>query len=317
MLKTGNELHRGSTHARTLLRLLVLGVCTGALFFTSCQTLPLNQYPAASPAGTPSHRNPEAQFPQSSATAGPETIFIPSPFVNDVSGRRTALIIGNKDYTKYNKLPNTINDTSDLAAALKQLGFEVTLQQNLDLGAMQEQIDNFKSKLQNNNGNYETVLFYFAGHGAQVDGKDYLVPINNDGDIENDINNNSYLLDKAIDNICLAKCPMNIIIIDACRDNPLAMSWGRSVPAVGLVIRQSSPQMFLIYSAKGGTVARDGDGEKNSPFAKYLLRYMTQPGLGIRELFKKVRDGVSTETHGKQEVTFQQIGENEKILVLP
>ncbi len=302
-------------------RLVVIGVCCAIVFLASCVAQPMKQ---DSEGLSGRALNKEMAQGGGNGSPGPGATEAASPLGaslnqtaqgDNIPKRRAALIIGNGEYVHYGKLPNVKNDTSALAVMLTSLGFDVTIKKDLDLGDMKEEIDLFENRLEREK--YDTALFYFAGHGAQVGGKDYLCAVRADIENEDQIKDKAYLLDMAIDKICGAKCRVNIIIIDACRDNPFMKGlWGRPVPTVGLIVRAVSAEMFLAYSVTGGTTARDGSGE-NSPFAKYLLRYIAEPGLSIDGLFMKVRDGVQKETGGKQEVTFRQVGANERILVVP
>jgi tetratricopeptide (TPR) repeat protein len=186
-------------------------------------------------------------------------------------GLRYALIIGNAEYSEFNKLTNTSNDARDIASALEKAGFIVNLLLNADRRQMQESIIQFRDNLSKNPQKTEGFIWY-AGHGIQHLGENYLIPLNSG------IRHVDYLETDAIpftflmNNLKRAGNKTNIVVLDACRNNPLAGSRGgsRGLTVVGY---EAIPQSTLIlYSTAANEEASDGaTGERNSPFARAFL----------------------------------------------
>jgi formylglycine-generating enzyme required for sulfatase activity len=207
--------------------------------------------------------------------------------------QRQALVIGNSVYG-FSPLKNPVNDASDMAVALQKLGFTVTLKKNVNLKDMEESIQDFGNRLKKGG----VGLFYFAGHGLQAGGVNYLVPIGARIEKESDIKYEAIDAGRILDEMAEANNGLNIVILDACRDNPFSRKF-RSA-ARGLAILGSAPTgTYISYSTGPGQVALDGDG-RNSPFAAALLEYMKEPGLSIEQVFKNVRHKLGRETSGKQ-----------------
>ncbi|MBI4642094.1 MAG: caspase family protein [Candidatus Tectomicrobia bacterium] len=206
--------------------------------------------------------------------------------------RRTALVIGNAAY-EVGPLRNPVNDAIDMAMTLRQLGFEVTLLRDVDLRAMEEAIDAFSLQLRQGG----VGLFYFAGHGVQVNGENYFIPVGARIDKETDVKYEAMHIGRVLDNVSDAGNDMNIIILDACRNNPFARSW-RSRQR-GLAVVQASRGVLIAYATAPGDVSSDGN-ERNGTYTKHLLRYMTAPGLSLEQMFKQVREAVVKETGGRQ-----------------
>src|SRR5262244_3228724 len=140
-----------------------------------------------------------------------------------VAERRTALVIGNAAYD-FGSLRNPVNDATDITAALRQLGFDVTLQLNADLRGMHEAIDTFSHQLRQGGAG----LFYFAGHGVQVGGENYLIPIRARISRQQDVQYEAVPVGRILGGMEDAENQLNIIILDACRDNPWARQWRSS-----------------------------------------------------------------------------------------
>ena len=203
--------------------------------------------------------------------------------------RRTALVIGNSTYSS-GPLKNPVNDAADMAAMLKKLGFSVTLKKDASLQEMDEAIEAFGNRLKRGG----VGLFYYAGHGVQVNGANYLLPIGAKINKEADVKYQAVDANKILDEMATANNGLNIVMLDACRDNPFARSFRNA--ARGLAIVSSAPSgIFISYSTSPGNVARDGDG-RNSPFTEALLQYMLAPGLTISDVFINVRTKVKKET---------------------
>ncbi len=206
---------------------------------------------------------------------------------------KTALVIGNSNYQS-SPLTNPVNDATDIAEKLRYLGFEVFDKFDLNRKQMRNAIREFGQTLKQKGG---AGIFFYAGHGIQVKGENYLIPVGADIQSEFEVPDESVqanLLLRALEN---AGNPLNIVVLDACRDNPFARSFRSS--AKGLARMEGGVGTLIAYSTGPGNVAMDGEG-RNSPYTKYLLKYMTQTGLSIEQVFKRVRVGVEKDSGGRQ-----------------
>jgi len=203
--------------------------------------------------------------------------------------RRIALVIGNSSYDT-GPLKNPVNDATDMAAALQKLGFTVILKKNANLQTMEEALEDFGNRLKRGG----VGLFYYAGHGIQANGANYLIPIGVKINKESDIRYKGLDAGRILAEMENANNGLNIVMLDACRDNPFARSF-RSA-ARGLAVVGTAPTgTFISYSTSPGQVARDGDG-RNSPYTKALIRYIKEPGLTINDVFIKVRQELHKDT---------------------
>ena len=207
--------------------------------------------------------------------------------------KRTALVIGNGAYSSA-PLKNPVNDATDIAATLKRLGFDVILKKNASMQDMDNAIRDFGSRLKHGGEG----LFFYAGHGVQIGGKNYLIPIGAKIDKETDAKYQAIDAEMILDEMADAGNNVNIMVLDACRDNPL----GRSLRGAGrgLAIISDAPQgMLITYSTSPGKTAADGEG-RNSPYTAALIKYMTEPGQPVEQVFKKVRQTLTAQSGGKQ-----------------
>ncbi len=203
--------------------------------------------------------------------------------------QRLALVIGNNQYDT-GRLKNPVNDATDMAAALQRLGFTVVLKKNARQREMEEAIQDFGNRLKRGG----VGLFYYAGHGIQVNGVNYLIPIKAAINKESDVKYEAVDANRVLDEMGNANNGLNIVILDACRDNPFARSFRNA--GRGLAIVSTAPAgTFISYSTGPGQVARDGAG-RNSPYTAALLQYMREPGLPIEDVFKGVRQKLRKET---------------------
>ncbi|MEE9337867.1 MAG: caspase domain-containing protein [Methylococcaceae bacterium] len=210
-----------------------------------------------------------------------------------IAGPKTALVIGNSNYDSI-PLANPVNDAVDIAKKLKLLGFEVIHRNDLTRKQMRNVFREFGEKLKTKGG---TGIFFYAGHGMQVSGKNYLIPIGADIQSEFEVPDESVEADLLLRALDDAKNSLNIVVLDACRDNPFSRSFRSSVK--GLARMEGGTGTLIAYSTGPGHVAMDGQG-RNSPYTKHLLKYMTQAGLSIEQVFKRVRVGVEEDSEGKQ-----------------
>ena len=211
--------------------------------------------------------------------------------------RRLALVIGNSSY-KVSPLDNPANDANDVAESLKKFGFQTTLMRNATLGQMREATRKFADQLPS----ADVALIYFAGHGIESNRKNYMIPVNADLKFEYELADQGYdagIWLEMLESIRSNNADrVNIVILDACRNNSLigSRNLGR-----GLGKMDAPSGTFLAYSTAPGKVAADGGrGERNSPFTKHLIRAMQQPNQPIEEVFKEVRRNVGKETNGAQ-----------------
>jgi len=204
--------------------------------------------------------------------------------------QRIALIIGNSAYSS-GPLKNPVNDASDMAAMLKKLGFSVTLKQNTNQQEMDESIREFGRQLKRTRG---VGLFFYAGHGIQIGGVNYLLPVNAKIEKESDVRFQSVNADMVLAEMENAENGLNVVILDACRDNPFSRSFRNATRGLALVSNAPSGT-FISYSTGANQVARDGEG-RNSPYTMALLENIAKPGLTINDVFMNVRTKVKKET---------------------
>ncbi|WP_319467012.1 caspase family protein [uncultured Trichococcus sp.] len=212
--------------------------------------------------------------------------------LNVAMDKRYALVIGNGRYSA-SPLKNPGRDAQDVSFALRRLGFTVLQKNDASLREMEQAMDMLHDNLKGGG----VGLFYYAGHGIQVDGKNYLIPtdakISSESDVKYECVDAGRILGKMED----AGNGMNIVILDACRNNPFARSF-RSASR-GLVRMDAPTGSILAYSTAPGSVAADGTG-RNGIYTKHLLQYMLTPGLDLNSVFIRTRMDVIKETGGKQ-----------------
>lgn len=207
---------------------------------------------------------------------------------------RFALIIGNSSYKYVPKLRNPVNDATDIASVLKELGFKVTLKRNVDKETMVNAIRSFGAQLRQGG----TGLFYFAGHGFQYQGRNFLVPVDAKIKTAADIEFESVDANRVLAQMQQANNGVNIVILDACRDNPFAVS-SRTITR-GLARMDSPTGTLIAYATSPGDVAADGKG-RNGTFTKHLLVGLrTKSHLSITDMFTEITGSVFAETGGEQ-----------------
>jgi uncharacterized caspase-like protein len=215
--------------------------------------------------------------------------------------RRVALVIGNSAYKSVPRLANPVNDATLVGGMFKKAGFDV-VDTKLDLSAveMRRALREFAGRTRD----AEVAVVYYAGHGIELDGNNYLIPIDATLETDGDVLDETVALDRALFAIESAK-QLRLVILDACRDNPFAKTMKRTVAsrAVGrglAKIEPTSPNTMIAFAAKAGSTASDGDS-KNSPFSTALVERLPTPGLDLRKAFGFVRDDVLKNTGYKQE----------------
>ena len=211
-----------------------------------------------------------------------------------INEKRLALIIGNADYT-FGSLSNPVNDARAMNEMLRKMGFEVMEFENLNQRDMKKAIDNFGTKLTN----YDVGLFYYAGHGIQANGFNYLIPVEAQLLSYEDIDYDCVRADRVMSKMEYAATDVNIIILDACRNNPFERQWNRAAAGKGLAYMDAPSGSMIAYATSPGRTAADGSG-KNGLYTSILLKYIQQKGLQIEEIFKNVRRDVESQSGGSQ-----------------
>ncbi len=212
------------------------------------------------------------------------------------AGSKLALVIGNADYANMPKLLNPANDAKLIAGNLELLGFKVTLATDRTQAQMKSAIARFSNETENAGADV-IVMFYYAGHGVQIDGTNYLVPVDAGASSATDVVIGAVSATDLLKALELARAKVNVVVLDACRDNPFkATTRGLSR---GLARVDAPAGSIVAYSTAPGQVAQDGS-TANSPYAEALAKHMATPGLSLEEVFRNVRIDVSVSTSGAQ-----------------
>ena len=221
---------------------------------------------------------------------------------NVLAAKRVALVIGNSNYVNATRLTNPANDATDVAHALDNLGFKVVQGLDLELASMQRAVQDFAERLKG----AEVGLLFYSGHGLQVAGINYLVPTNASVRSEADLDFQLLRLDLILKQM-EREAKTNIVILDACRNNPLSRNLARNMGTRstrvgdGLAQIQVGTGTFIAYATQPGNVALDGmAGSRNSPFTAALLQNIPRPRDEIAQLMRKVRRNVMEVTGGEQ-----------------
>jgi Caspase domain len=215
--------------------------------------------------------------------------------------KRVALIIGNSAYKNVVKLPNPVKDSTAIADLFKKANFEVVeARQDLGVNEMKRELRDFSDKARD----ADVAVVFYSGHGIEVDGNNYLVPVDAVLNRDIDVEDEAVSLDRILQVIESAK-RLRLVILDACRDNPFSKTMKRTLGtrSVGrglAKVEPASSDTLIAFAAKAGSTASDGDGA-NSPFTAALLDNMLTPGLDLRIAFGRVRDEVLKKTSNKQE----------------
>ncbi len=214
------------------------------------------------------------------------------------SEKRIALVIGNTNYARADsQLENPENDAEDMAAALEYLGFDVIKKTDLTLKEFKRCVDEFGRNLDK----YNVALFYYSGHGLQFEGENYLVPI--DASIQNyyDIEYDCVALGRIMGKMKAANVKNNIVMLDACRNNPFPKSSGtRALVANGLVIPNNPAGTAVIFSTEEGRTADDASQQRNGLFTGELLQHIKTPDISLSEIVSRTRLEVYNKSNGLQ-----------------
>jgi len=230
--------------------------------------------------------------------------------------KRVALVIGNSAYQKVAKLPNSINDATSVAGMFKLAGFDL-VESKFDVAAndLRRTLRDFGAQSRD----ADIAVIYYAGHGIELDGNNYLVPVDATLETDADVLDETVPLDRLLFAVEPAK-QLRLIILDACRDNPFARTMKHTIASRGIGrglarVEPTIPNTVIAFAAKAGSTASDGDSQ-NSPYATALVEHLTKPGLDLRRAFGFVRDDVLKKTGNKQEpYVYGSLGGNDVSLV--
>lgn len=234
------------------------------------------------------------------------------------AGKRVALVIGMSNYQQVPQLTNPTRDAEAMANLFKRAGFDlVDSERDLGIAALRRVVREFAETARD----ADIAVVYYAGHGMEMDGNNYLIPTDAKLLSDFDVQDETMSLDRVLRALDPAK-RLKLVILDACRDNPFAKTMKRSIAtrAIGRGLAEIEPansDTLVAFAAKAGAVASDGDGQ-NSPFATALLKHLIEPGLDLRIAFGRVRDDVLKSTGNRQEpFVYGSLGGDTMALVPP
>lgn len=230
--------------------------------------------------------------------------------------KRIALVIGNSAYKNVARLTNPANDANLVGTMFRNAGFDL-VDTRFDLGVaeVRKSLREFGAKARD----ADVAVIYYAGHGVELDGTNYLIPVDASLETDSDVLDEAVALDRVLFAVEPAK-QLRLVILDACRDNPFAKSMKRTLAtrSVGrglAKVEPNGPNTMIAFSAKAGSTAADGDA-KNSPFAIAMVTHLPKPGLDLRRAFGFVRDDVLKATGNRQEpYVYGSLGGNDLPLV--
>ena len=224
------------------------------------------------------------------------------PFAGEAfAEKRVALVIGNASYSHAPALDNPVNDVTAMSVMLEGAGFQVVeTRSNLDNMAMRRAIRDFSAKTRD----ADVAVVFYAGHGLEVDGTNYLIPTDAKLATDIDVEDEAISLDRLLRVLEPARS-LRLVILDACRDNPFVKTMKRTLASRsvgrGLAgVEPTTSNTLIAFAAKAGSTASDGDGA-HSPFTSALVKHLTAPGLDLRLAFGRVRDEVLASTGARQE----------------
>lgn len=212
-----------------------------------------------------------------------------------LSRRLTALVIGNSNYPSEDYvLKNPVNDADDISKALKEIGFNVATLKDASNDSINDAVSSFRDNLNSS----DVGLFYFAGHGVEINGVNYITAIDSSFQSEASLKFSAYPLDLLIEEMAGCSNQTNLIILDACRNNPFSRT--RSGRVANSLAPMFAPKgTFIAYSTSPGEISKDGIG-RNGAYTDSLLRHLHTPDLSIEEIFKRTRNSLASITGGKQ-----------------
>ncbi len=233
-----------------------------------------------------------------------------------LADKRVALVIGNSGYQNVNKLPNPAKDAAAMAAMLTKMGFDVVNnKEDATIADMRKMVRDFSDQA----ANADVALVYYAGHGIELNGTNYLIPVDAKLERDVDVEDETVSLDRIV-RILDPVHKLRLVILDACRDNPFQENMKRSLSSRGVTrglakVEPDSPNTLIAYAAKAGSTASDGAGD-HSPFTTALLKQLPTPGQDLRKSLGYVRDDVMKQTNNQQEpFVYGSLGGDDVVLV--
>ena len=218
-----------------------------------------------------------------------------SDMADQVTTQKHALVIGNSSYSGLTPLSNPVNDANDIAAVLEHLGFTVDKVLNGTLEQMEDASMRLKERLSEADNAYG--FFFYAGHGVQSGGENFLIPVNANIPGENFLRNRAMSVQQVLDDLNDAGNGLNVVVLDACRDNPFG--WSRSgTRGLSIVSRQPSDSI-IVYATSAGQRASDGDG-RNGLFTSQLINNLATPGLEVKDVFNRTGQDVARVSNNQQ-----------------
>jgi formylglycine-generating enzyme required for sulfatase activity len=199
--------------------------------------------------------------------------------------KQIALLVGNNSY-RNQPLGNAANDARDVGARLRQLGYDAQVILDADRRQLARAVETFVGKL----GSGDVGFFYYAGHGVQVEGENYLIPIDFDGKDEIDVRSDAYAMSKVQERMERSGADLNIIVLDACRNNPFRATSRSGI--TGLAAINAGVGTFVAFAAAPGKVAKEDPTGRNGLFTQYFLEALARPGFGLNEVFDYTRERV-------------------------
>lgn len=209
--------------------------------------------------------------------------------------RKLALVVGCSEYEFAGLLANPLNDASAVKQKLEELGFDVMHFENPNLKELKIGIDDFGTELEK----YDVGLFYFAGHGVQVKGFNYLIPVDANLKNERTVEYDCVRVDRILSHLEAAKTSVNLLVLDACRNNPFERSWGRDLSQRGFAVMEAPRGSLIAYSTSPGKTASDGEGA-NGLYTGVLVSEIKSVNVTITQLFQKVRKSVMEKSKDEQ-----------------
>ena len=222
----------------------------------------------------------------------------PDPVKQDIpqpAPQKFALVIGNGAYANLTPLANPVNDASDIAAVLEHLGFTVDTVLNGTLEQMEDACVRLKDNLSAADNAYG--FFFYAGHGVQSGGENFLIPVNADIPTENALRNRAMSVQMLLDDLNDARNALNVVVLDACRDNPFG--WSRSGTRGLTIVTRQPADSIIVYATSAGQRASDGSG-RNGLFTSQLINNLATPGLEVKDVFNRTGEDVARVSQNNQ-----------------
>lgn len=211
--------------------------------------------------------------------------------------KKVALIIGNSQYQTGTPLKNPVNDAKDVSQKLQKLGFKTFVYHDLSLSQMVHAVDRFKIAAENS----DAAIFYYAGHGIEIQRQNFLIPIDAKMETERTATYEALRMSDVVEVMRQANIRNGLIILDACRDNPFLNISRSGSRGLARYPESNLSNLMIIYAAQAGQIAKDGDG-RNGVFTTQFLKYVDEPNLAVPQLFNKIKLGVSTATNNVQQI---------------